>query len=250
MTAPANLKVTGVVSRTGSTQPRPCALSKELVARCRSDNSSFHNNNPTAAAPCHKPQTPSPFNSSLCASASLARNPPTAAMWLDRLAGGPATSSAPSTPQPTGRPFNPLSRRTPSSSLSPYVTAQRQGHSPRGSSLSLVSNDSTVSLLSSSRRPNGSGVPRQPSGPEPGSDPADVLQKLLKTGNGDGRTPPKHKGFITEADLELDIDFAGLSLKEVAASQDPGAAPSTARRPQTTQECSSSPAYISEVTPS
>ncbi|PNP52747.1 hypothetical protein THARTR1_06588 [Trichoderma harzianum] len=96
-------------------------------------------------------------------------------MWLDRLAATQASASGPSTPQITSRHNSPLPRRT-SSTLSPYITSQRQGPSPRGSSLSLVSSDSTTSLLASSRKPNGSDARQQP-GQAP--DSVDVLEKLL-----------------------------------------------------------------------
>lgn len=156
-------------------------------------------------------------------------------MWLDRLAGGPASSSGASTPQPASKPFNTLPRKT-SSSLSPYVTSHRPGHSPRGSSLSLASNDSTTSLLASSRRPNGSGL-RQLSGVEQAPDSVELLDKLLSAGS-DDKPQPKRAGFITKADLEMDVDFGGLSLQELATSQLPSAdAPQNPRRSQTIEEC-------------
>lgn len=158
-------------------------------------------------------------------------------MWLDRLAGGPATSSGATTPQPGSKP-NPLSRRT-SSNLSPYITSQRQGHSPRASSLSLVSNDSTSSLLSTSRRPNGSAQPRLPSAPEQVVDSIEILERLLNAGASEEKPQVKRPAFITKADLEMDVDFRGLSLQELASSDLPlpDATPSSARRPQTVEEC-------------
>ncbi|KAG6135671.1 hypothetical protein E4U12_001603 [Claviceps purpurea] len=145
-------------------------------------------------------------------------------MWLDRLAGGPSTASGSQlTPQPGGKSYSPLPRRT-SSTLSPYVTSQRPGHSPRNSSLSLVSNDSSHSLLSHPRRTNGL-APRQFVAAPNVNDSLNILNKIL--------TPPKEEGFnceesqkllsssITEVDLELEVDFGGLSLREVASSQTP-----------------------------
>lgn len=134
-------------------------------------------------------------------------------MWLDRLA-HQAHASGSSTPQPASRPYSPLPRRT-SSSLSPYPNAQRPGQSPRGSSLSLVSNDSSTSLLSQSRRPNTSGL-RQSSTVFNGPDPGEVLARLLQT---QSLETPHPQSFVTEEDLDLVPDFQGLSLSEIASSQ-------------------------------
>lgn len=134
-------------------------------------------------------------------------------MWLDRLAGGPNSASGASTPQSASRSYSPLPRRT-SSNLSPYVTSQRQGHSPRGSSLSLVSTDSSVSLLSSSRRPNGSGLRHSSLVGDQAARSIEALDKLL--GNGPGASTSTDSP-ITEQDLGLDFDFDGLSLGELAS---------------------------------
>ncbi|POR36638.1 Vacuolar protein sorting-associated protein 52 A [Tolypocladium paradoxum] len=156
-------------------------------------------------------------------------------MWLDRLAGGQASTSGPSTPQPGSRPYSPLPRRT-SSALSPYVTSQRQGHSPRSSSLSLVSNDSSASLLSSSRRPNGSGL-RQSSTIPDVPDSLETLEKLLSPHGGSGDDDAeKRTSSIVDADIEFDVDFGGLSLKDLVSSQAPEDAPVGTRRPQTIQD--------------
>lgn len=159
-------------------------------------------------------------------------------MWLDRLA-AQATGSGSSTPQqPGSRPYSPLPRRT-SSNLSPYVTSQRAGHSPRSSSLSLVSNDSSTSLLASSKRPNGSSL-RQTSTIPSVSDSLETLEKLLKPQDETESDLAKYNArttSIVEADLTLDVDFRGLSLKELAASQPPDAAVSVRRQPQAVEEC-------------
>ncbi|KAI8713211.1 hypothetical protein NCS52_01264800 [Fusarium sp. LHS14.1] len=154
-------------------------------------------------------------------------------MWLDRLAGGPASNPGPSTPQPGNRAYSPLPRRT-SSSLSPYVTSQRGGVSPRGSSLSLVSNDSSSSLLSSSRRPNGSNL-RQTSTIETGPDSLEVLETLLAGFSTDNDSTTKQK-TISQDDIDFEADFGGLSLKELAASQAPEPATFNTRKPQTAEE--------------
>ncbi|KAI8656655.1 hypothetical protein LRP88_11964 [Fusarium phalaenopsidis] len=154
-------------------------------------------------------------------------------MWLDRLAGGPASSPGPSTPQPGNRAYSPLPRRT-SSSLSPYVTSQRGGVSPRGSSLSLVSNDSSSSLLSSSRRTNSSNL-RQTSTIETGPDSLEVLETLLAGFSTDSDSATKQK-TISQDDIDFEADFGGLSLKELAASQAPEPATFNTRKPQTAEE--------------
>ncbi|KAH8912547.1 Vps52-domain-containing protein [Coniochaeta sp. PMI_546] len=121
-------------------------------------------------------------------------------MWLDRLAGHQSGSA---TPQANSRPISPLPRRTSSGrGPGPYLTSQasalRPSVTPRGSSLSLISNDSTSSFLASSRRPNGSG-----------------LKQSTTVATGIGPEEP-HKVTISEDDLDFDFDFAGLSLRDLA----------------------------------
>ncbi|KAF4958840.1 hypothetical protein FSARC_10916 [Fusarium sarcochroum] len=152
-------------------------------------------------------------------------------MWLDRLAGGPASSPGPSTPQPGGRPYP---KRT-SSTLSPYVTSQRPGVSPRGSSLSLASNDSSSSLLSSSRRPNGSNL-RQASTIETGPDSLEVLETLLSGFSNERDQSEKRKTAITQDDINFEADFGGLSLRELATSQPPDTSITSNRKPKTAEE--------------
>lgn len=154
-------------------------------------------------------------------------------MWLDRLAGGPANPSGTSTPQPGSRSYSPLPRRT-SSNLSPYVTSQR-GQSPRGSTLSLVSNDSSSSLLSSSRRPNGSGL-RQTSTIDQGPNSLELLGKILQAFPA-GDEKPSFQDVIREDDLDLDPNFGGLSLKELAQLEEGEDANGVAPRSQSIEEC-------------
>lgn len=158
-------------------------------------------------------------------------------MWLDRLAaGGQASAPGPSTPQPSSRPYSPLPRRT-SSALSPYVTSQRAGQSPRSSSLSLVSNDSTSSLLLS-RKPNGSGL-KQSSTIGPASDSREVLEALLASSASPEPPLENQRISINEDDIDFDAEFGGLSLKELVASQPPETTVSSNRRPQTVVESES-----------
>lgn len=160
-------------------------------------------------------------------------------MWLDRISGA-AHSAAASTPQP-GRSFSPLPRRT-SSNLSPYVTSQRAAGStpPRGSTLSLVSNDSTASLLSSSKRPNGSNL-KQSTTVDDGPEPLEVLEKLLGSKTSNKPTRGKGSSTITEEDLVCQFDFAGKSLRELALSEDVDVVPVEQYRPQTVEECTKQP---------
>ncbi|PTB72971.1 Vps52-domain-containing protein [Trichoderma longibrachiatum ATCC 18648] len=153
-------------------------------------------------------------------------------MWLDRLSAPQANASGPSTPQLTSRHNSPLPRRT-SSNLSPYITSQRQGPSPRGSSLSLVSGDSTTSLLASSRKPNGSETRQNPTGQGP--DPVDVLEKLLAADSEVVGKTQSRASLITQEDLALDFDFGGLSLQELAAAES-GQNATSLRRPQSASE--------------
>ncbi|RDA91041.1 hypothetical protein CP533_2550 [Ophiocordyceps camponoti-saundersi (nom. inval.)] len=150
-------------------------------------------------------------------------------MWLDRLAGAPNSASGSSTP--ASRSYSPLPRRT-SHTLSPYVTSQRAGHSPRSSSLSLVSNESSASLLSSSKRPNGSGLRQISSVSDAtadGPNPLYALEKLLGAASDDGPAI-----LLTEQDVDFEPDFGGLSLKALVAESDE-------RRPLATDECTSAP---------
>lgn len=156
-------------------------------------------------------------------------------MWLDRLAGNPASASGSSTPQSVGRSFSPLPRRT-SSALSPYVTSQRPGLTPRGSALSLVSNDSSISLLSSSRRPNGTGPRQTSTAGVPTQDSLQTLESLLRATTGEDDPDDDQSGsVISEADIAFEADFAGLSLREFAHSRADPTSTSKVRR-QTTRE--------------
>ncbi|KAK9778457.1 putative Vacuolar protein sorting-associated protein 52 A [Seiridium cardinale] len=155
-------------------------------------------------------------------------------MWLDRLAGQP--SGSPSSSQPGSRAYSPApGRRTPSN-LGPYLTSQRPGAAARSSSLlSLASNDSsTSSLLGVSRRANGSTL-KQSTTTYSGPEPVDILNTLLGEGttDGDNQAAPT---AITQEDLELDFDFGGLSLTELALSEDAIEESAIVHRSQTVEE--------------
>lgn len=152
-------------------------------------------------------------------------------MWLDRLAGQQAGAAS---PQSNSRPISPLPRRT-SSARVPYLTSQRGGNTPRGSSISLVSNDSSSSLLASSRRVNGSSLKRSTTAVD-GPDPNEVLEALLGSVPDIPTSAEKSGTLITRDDLDLDFDFGGLSLRELAV--DDRSSDSTAVcRTQTVEEC-------------
>lgn len=158
-------------------------------------------------------------------------------MWLDRFA-GPHPGNTPSPPNSQSRTQSPLPRRT-SSARGPYLTSQRPGLSPRGSSLSLASNDSSSSLLGPSKRNNGSALKQSTTAdnaPDPETILANILGPLPETTaplEEEGRT-----GRIAENDLELDFDFGGLSLRELAEGGG-GRAVADTDRPQTVEDCRS-----------
>jgi vacuolar protein sorting-associated protein 52 len=108
---------------------------------------------------------------------------------------------------------------------------------PRSSSLSLVSNDSsTSSLLASSRRAaNGSSL-KQTTTTTPSQDPVEILNQILGEDAGDSGS--QHAKTITGEDLELEFDFGGLSLTDLAFSEDPASVErANVHRSQTVEEC-------------
>ncbi|GAB1318800.1 Vacuolar protein sorting-associated protein 52 [Madurella fahalii] len=152
-------------------------------------------------------------------------------MWLDRF-GGQHPGNVPSPPSQS-RTQSPLPRRT-SSARGPYLTSQRPGISPRASSLSLVSNDSSSSLLAASKRTNGSAL-KQTTTAGDAPDPEEVLARILGALPEPAASGGGHNGRITDDDLDFDFDFGGLSLRELATRDaDPEAADSY--RPQTVED--------------
>ncbi|KAJ2902581.1 hypothetical protein MKZ38_000342 [Zalerion maritima] len=130
-------------------------------------------------------------------------------MWLDRF----AQSHSPAPSQGGNRSYSPLPRRT-TSSLSPYVTSQRPGTTPRGSSTSLISNNSSASLLSAARKPNGSGL-KQTSTLANGAESLELLDKLIGAS-----TESKTHHDITDKDISQYFDFGGLSLRDLALADE------------------------------
>lgn len=102
-----------------------------------------------------------------------------------------------------------------------------------------MSSDSTTSLLASSRKPNGSDARQQP-GQAP--DSVDVLEKLLAADSEVVGKAQSRASLITPEDLTFDVDFGGLSLKELAAGSFDQDATSL-RRPQSASECASRHAH-------
>ncbi|KAH8889785.1 Vps52-domain-containing protein [Thozetella sp. PMI_491] len=143
-------------------------------------------------------------------------------MWLDRMG---TQHSGTSSPQPNSRPISPmpLPRRT-SSVRGPYLTSQRPGAPQRASSLSLASNDSSSSFLAASKRANGSGL-KQSTTVDDAQDPEEVLAKVLGPKPSGAATRGRQRGPISEDDLELDYDFGGLSLRELAEDSAEGNKP-------------------------
>jgi hypothetical protein len=157
-------------------------------------------------------------------------------MWLDRLSGHstPAATPSGSPPPPANRSYSPAARRP--SHLGPAAAAQRPGFNPRSSSLSLNSNDSTTSLLASSRRPNGSGL-KQSVTVADAPHPLDVLEKLLGSEGKDVSKPQANGNFAAREDFELELDFEDLSLREFASRRSPFSKKEHAYTTQTVEEC-------------
>ena len=135
-------------------------------------------------------------------------------MWLDRLSGHSTPSSAPA--QPHNRPYSPLPRR--SSHLVPTTVSKRPGFSPQSSNLSLVSNDSTTSLLGGSRKTNGSSL-RQSTVVGDRIEPLEVLRKLLGADSKNVDLKDDLGYGARDLNFEEDLDFSGLSLQELAKQQ-------------------------------
>ncbi|KAK3398662.1 Sac2 family-domain-containing protein [Sordaria brevicollis] len=154
-------------------------------------------------------------------------------MWLDRRPGQHPGSAAP--PQ-NNRSISPLPQRT--SSRGPYLAPQRPGLNTRGSSaLSLVSNDSSSSLLASAKKPNGSSL-RQSSTVDDAPNPEEVLARILgqfPSSNTTQQPESKPTSGITEDDLDFDVDFGGLSLTELAGP-DVSSRQADTYKPQTVQD--------------
>jgi vacuolar protein sorting-associated protein 52 len=157
-------------------------------------------------------------------------------MWLDRLSGHstPAGTPSASPPPPANRSYSPAARRP--SQLGPATSAQRPGFNPRSSSLSLHSNDSTSSLLASSRRPNGSGL-KQSVTVADAPDPLDVLEKLLGSERKEAITKLQVNGDnVIKDEFEFELDFEDLSLREFVSRMS-SSAKEHAYTPQTVEEC-------------
>ncbi|KAK1963626.1 Vps52/Sac2 family protein [Colletotrichum sublineola] len=161
-------------------------------------------------------------------------------MWLDRLAA--QSNPSPSSSQPGSRAYSPLPRRT---SSTPYVTSQRSRLTPRGSQLSLISNDSSSSLLAS-RRVNGSGL-KQSQTTYDGPDSVEILGQILDTTSITDSAASNTTGVITQKDFELDFDFDGLSLRELASSNKADTDEADNYRRQTAEEFETSKVQFEDL---
>ncbi|KAF2684014.1 Sac2 family protein [Lentithecium fluviatile CBS 122367] len=138
-------------------------------------------------------------------------------MWgLDRL----SAHSTPSGTPPRRDSYSPAPRRP--YAAGPMPLPPRPGINPRSSSLSLVSPaSSTTSLPAGARIPNGAGR-RRPLGGAPPNVP-DPLQMLESIMGGPPRKPVASKGGRVGTmpnkpdEIDVDIDFGGLSLRDFAA---------------------------------
>lgn len=154
-------------------------------------------------------------------------------MWLDRLAGQQVGTVS---PQSNSRPISPLPRRT-SSARGPYLTSQRTNSTPKGSSLSLVSSDSSSSLLASSRRVNGSGLRQSTTAAVDDHDAEEVLEALLGPPPDGTAVGDKPRSSITREDLNLEFDFGGRSLRELALDDGSTTDGESVYRAQSIEEC-------------
>lgn len=140
------------------------------------------------------------------------------------------------------------------------MTSQRPA---RGSSLSLISNDSTHSLLASRRQQNGSSLKLSTSANSVtgggdnnknnnrGQDAAalQLLGKLIGTSpnvggeeEDDSADDQDEEFAITDEDLEADFDFGGLTLREIAwESQSPAQRRGSLQASRTPEECTHRP---------
>lgn len=99
----------------------------------------------------------------------------------------------------------------------------------------MHSNDSTTSLLASSKKPNGSGLKQSINAPDV-ADPLEVLGHILGSDEQEPTTSITKVGGSTPVatgDFDFDYDFEGLSLREIALQT----VDSTAEPSQTIDEC-------------
>ena len=146
-------------------------------------------------------------------------------MWLDRLHSTPSASSPPLTTR-SAAPRRP-------SHLAPSSAPQRPGFNPRSSSLSLASNESTTSLLASSRRPNGSGPKQSYAGP----DPLNILERLLGP---EGKTLKESSEAVNGAGasgIDFELDFHGLSLRQLVTQEAADSRLEPVQNTQSIEEC-------------
>jgi vacuolar protein sorting-associated protein 52 len=155
-------------------------------------------------------------------------------MWLDRLSGISTPAPRPNTSStPQSRSYSPAPRR--SSRLLPQTGPQRPSFSPRSSSLSAVSNDSTASLLGNTRKPTDASSSNLKSTTLTYSDPIQVLDRLLDIDLESSLGANKDERWDRD-ELLGDVDFVGLTLHEFV--QGDQANDSQVGGPPTTAKCS------------
>jgi vacuolar protein sorting-associated protein 52 len=153
-------------------------------------------------------------------------------MWLDRLSGHSTPSNA--SPPPHNRSYSPLPRR--SSHLAPPTASKRPGFSPQSSTLSLVSSDSTASLLGSSKKANGSGL-KQSTVVDDYPEPLEVLQNLFGAENKVLDIKDASRYGTDDFNLDEELDFSGMSLRELVNPQQSERDGIYLHVPQTLEEC-------------
>ncbi|KAH8597255.1 Sac2 family-domain-containing protein [Bisporella sp. PMI_857] len=141
-------------------------------------------------------------------------------MWLDRL----SQSTQSGTPPPlSNRSYSPAPRRQTSLGPTAGQNAQRPFNLRSSSLLSVASNDSSTSLLASSKKTNGSGLKQSATSPD-APNPLEVLEKVIGLESKGLYKASKSKAngiqdVIEESDFGL--DFEGLGLQELVLSETP-----------------------------
>lgn len=162
-------------------------------------------------------------------------------MWLDRLSGHNTSNSQ---IQQSSRSYSPAPPRRPSHLAAPGL-ARQSSFTPRSSSLSLVNNDSSASLLSNPNKSAGSSL-KTSTTVSTYPEPTEVLDKLLATdkpvvnngigqnGTTTGQTIQSGAGAIDDLSS---LDFNGLSLFELARSDDPVPVKTSTYKAPTLEDC-------------
>jgi hypothetical protein len=154
-------------------------------------------------------------------------------MWLDRLSGHSTPAQSPP-PRDRSHLSSLLVRR--STSLTSPQAPQRPVISDHPSELSLVSNDSSASLLSDSWKPTKSALRQSTTSSDPLAS-LEVLEKLL----GHQKSSPADINSADDDDESDGVDetlvFGGIGLYDLAKSGSIAKNASAFNAPQSVEEC-------------